>query len=481
MDGVRQPAHRDPAARHPLNILVLYDHTRPLGGPAHGLLAALGALSRHAFYFAPAARPASLTFPMELFDAIALHDFVSSGRRGTLAPAFAEALSRYAGPKALFLPSGLVAETADEIARLGIDVIFTRTVTSHEPCRGAHLGRTDLIALQPDAALVVLVRAVEAALERRAGPPRGRRFLTRVLGLSAETAGMRSIEPSTVFSLPVQVHKLPPPPAASAPELPGLCQGRLTLLHEVPISEEDSAGSALFFTPYNGNRLALYDDGAWKIYSFHELYHSLQATRPRTNYDVFVSYCPTKNALDLELTAWTDDVRRAVELTAQDGVLVRAGSPGQRYVGTVRGSIPGCVEDTYARRFLWNHSHRVVKHLFANEMTCHEYHGGPRLWNADVEYHCEFVLGQPQVVGIEVGAFIRSVETGCSARVHAALDGNPEVRSELGGSAATGLPHFLGVSTGGRAVLPAGAHRIGAGQEGSGLFANVWLRGNLMC
>ncbi|MBM4253718.1 MAG: hypothetical protein FJ146_17255 [Deltaproteobacteria bacterium] len=50
---------------------------------------------------------------------------------------------------------------------------------------------------------------------------------------------------------------------------PSVAGGRLTLTAATPVTAADVAGSTvIYYTPYNSDRIALYDGSNWRIYSF---------------------------------------------------------------------------------------------------------------------------------------------------------------------------------------------------------------------
>jgi hypothetical protein len=132
-------------------------------------------------------------------------------------------------------------------------------------------------------------------------------------------------------------------------------QGRLTLTSGVPVLTANVTGAAsIFFTPYNGNNISLYNGAAFAIATFAEVSQTLSdatkspaAGAANTNYDMFawldgVTFRCTRGP------AWTSDTARGAgagttELTRINGVLVNAnaitnGPAANRgtYVGSVR-------------------------------------------------------------------------------------------------------------------------------------------------
>jgi hypothetical protein len=146
--------------------------------------------------------------------------------------------------------------------------------------------------------------------------------------------------------------------------LPILADGRLTLASNTPVVQPNaSSATTLYYTPYLGNRITLYNGTVWAIYTFSQLSIAVPATS-NTNYDVFVY--DNSGTLTLDLTAWTNDTTRATALTTQDGVLVKTGATTQRYIGTVRTDpTSGQISDTPNQRHVWNMHNRVAAHFYA--------------------------------------------------------------------------------------------------------------------
>lgn len=144
--------------------------------------------------------------------------------------------------------------------------------------------------------------------------------------------------------------------------LSSICQGRLTLTSGVPVTMSDvTAAETLYYTPYKGNAIALYDGSNWNLYSFSEL--SIDVPDATNCYDAFIydnSGTPT-----LELTAWTNPTTRATALTKQDGVLVKTGAVTRRYIGTFYSTTAGNgqIQDAAAFRGLFNYYNREARVL----------------------------------------------------------------------------------------------------------------------
>lgn len=149
---------------------------------------------------------------------------------------------------------------------------------------------------------------------------------------------------------------------------PLVCEGRLTLTSGTPVTTADvTAATTVFFSPYRGSRIALYDGtSSWTTLSFATLSIAVPAVANQM-YDVFAFN--NAGAVALELTAWTNDTTRATALALQDGVYVRSGATTRRYLGSFRTIASGQTEDSAANRYLWNYYNRVQRLMLRVEST----------------------------------------------------------------------------------------------------------------
>jgi hypothetical protein len=131
-----------------------------------------------------------------------------------------------------------------------------------------------------------------------------------------------------------------------------VCEGRLTLTSGLPATVSDvTAAGTLYFTPYKGNRISLYDGTQWSITTFAEVSVTFTATSGK-NYDVYVFL--NAGVVTLEIVEWTNDTTRATAIAFQDGVPVKTGTLTKRLVATVRASGSNVAEDSAAKRFVSN-------------------------------------------------------------------------------------------------------------------------------
>jgi len=146
-------------------------------------------------------------------------------------------------------------------------------------------------------------------------------------------------------------------------ELDLVANGRLTLTSGSPVTTSDvTAATSVYFTPYLGNRISLYNGASWKIHQFTERTLSLSGFAADTNFDIFLYN--NSGTLTLEAVAWSGSAIRATALAVQDGVYVKSGDSTRRYLGTIRttGTIGQC-EDSGTKRFVANYYNKVPRNL----------------------------------------------------------------------------------------------------------------------
>ena len=158
--------------------------------------------------------------------------------------------------------------------------------------------------------------------------------------------------------------------------------GRLTLESNVPVSTTDQASKAtIYYTPYNGDRISLYDGTNWATYTFSQLSLALGTLSSGFNYDVFVYN--NAGTLTLETAVWTNDTIRATSLTLTNGIYLKTGALTRRYLGTFRTTSTTATEDSLAKRYVWNFNNKVLRSLYVGLYIGlnHTYNGNAREWN----------------------------------------------------------------------------------------------------
>jgi hypothetical protein len=178
----------------------------------------------------------------------------------------------------------------------------------------------------------------------------------------------------------------------------GVANGRLTLESGVPISSTDqTAKTTVYYTPYQGNRISLYNGTMWYPHNFSELSVPLGTLAANTNYDVFIYDNAGTPTLELG-TAWASDTARTDALALQDGIEVKSGAATRRYAGTFRTTSTTTTEDSITKRLLWNVTNRIPRLLNKTDTTTHTYNGGMRYWNGNTANEAHFVTGKAENV-----------------------------------------------------------------------------------
>ncbi len=158
---------------------------------------------------------------------------------------------------------------------------------------------------------------------------------------------------------------------ASSSAGPSGTAGRLTLTSGVPVPTADVIGATtLYWTPYKGNQVQLWDGANWTTYTSAEITLALGAMTAALPYDVFMYQ--SAGVPTLEKLAWTNGTTRATDVTLQDGRYCKSGDKTRLYLGTFYTTSTTTTEDSGGgttsqvggKRFLWNYYNRVTR--FAN-------------------------------------------------------------------------------------------------------------------
>lgn len=142
---------------------------------------------------------------------------------------------------------------------------------------------------------------------------------------------------------------------------------RCTLTSGVPVTTANvTAATTLYVTPYNGNRIALYDGVGWNMRPVTETGIAVPNVANLV-YDVFAYDNSTVPAY--VAVPWVNDTTRAALLVTTDGVLSLTGFSGsRRYLCSFRTTaVAGQTEDSTSKRYVWNYDHRVRRPLRAVE------------------------------------------------------------------------------------------------------------------
>jgi hypothetical protein len=193
-------------------------------------------------------------------------------------------------------------------------------------------------------------------------------------------------------------------------------QGRLTLTSGTPVTTADVTGAAtLYYALYTGDQIAVYDGSAdWDVLTFAETSLDVSGYTVDKNYDIF-GY-NNGGTFALEGLVWTNDSTRATALTTQNGILVKTGATTRRYLGTIRTSGAGTIDDSEAFRGVWNYYNRVWRYCEHRVISVHTY--GTATWRSfDNDATNRFEL----VIGVSEDAFY----IGIWASIDPAADDNP--------------------------------------------------------
>ena len=203
-----------------------------------------------------------------------------------------------------------------------------------------------------------------------------------------------------------------------------ICDGRLTLTTATAVTTSDvTAATSIYWTPYKGNRVALYDGTDWNLLTFSELSLAVPATTA-TIYDVFAYN--NSGTVAIETTAWTNDTTRATALALQNGVLVRSGATTRRYLGSFRTTaVSGQTEDSIAKRYVWNYYNRAWRNMRAAEATDSWVYTTAtiRQANGSTTNQLDFIVGwNDGIVNASVTVDASNASTGVALSVLVGLD-----------------------------------------------------------
>jgi hypothetical protein len=174
-------------------------------------------------------------------------------------------------------------------------------------------------------------------------------------------------------------------------------QGRLTLASGTPVPTADITGASaetIYFTPYAGDKISLYDGANWRIYAFTEISADIpDATQMN---DVFIY--DNAGTLTLDIVAWTNDTTRATALAVQNGVYVKSGATNRIYLGSFYATTAGNgqSEDSIAKRWVWNYYNRVIRSMRVLETTASWTYTTNAAWRqarASTANQLDFVVG----------------------------------------------------------------------------------------
>lgn len=250
------------------------------------------------------------------------------------------------------------------------------------------------------------------------------------------------------------------------------CEGRLTLTSGTPITTTDvTAATTIYFTPYKGNRISLYDGSGWDIYTFTERSLSLSGLTADTNYDVFIY--DNSGVLTLQAVAWTNSTTRATAITLQDGIYVQSGSLTRRYLGTFRTtSSTGQTEDSLLRRYVWNYYNRTPRTMLVTDSTDSWTYATAsyRSLNNSTNNRVQFVVGVNEEI-VELRHYLTSITQGVTPGI--ALDATNANNALLRSLTASAAASQVGISEY-RGYPGIGYHYLQLTEQGNGSTATIY-------
>lgn len=169
--------------------------------------------------------------------------------------------------------------------------------------------------------------------------------------------------------------------------------GRLTLTSGTPVTTGDVTGATtVYYTPYVGNTISLWDGNWWQAIIFAEVSLALGTLTNNQCYDVFGFY--NAGALNTEMLAWTNNTTRATTVTLQDGRYCKNGDKTRLYLGSFLTTSTTTTESSSTKRLLYNQYNQVPLALTVLDTTVHSYNGGARPWNNSSANAVQWLCGQ---------------------------------------------------------------------------------------
>jgi hypothetical protein len=191
--------------------------------------------------------------------------------------------------------------------------------------------------------------------------------------------------------------------------------GRLTTESLVPVSTTARTSQAtIYFTPYNGASFPLYNGTRWVRRSFSEISLALSGLTSGKNYDVFVYDNAGTPTLELS-AAWASDTARTDAIALQNGVYVKSGTPTRLHLGTMRTTSTTTIEDSLAKRFLWNRYNQAPRFMFVTDTTNSWTYSTATLRQANsaAANQLDYVVGDAlSFIQCEASAFASTTTTG---------------------------------------------------------------------
>ncbi|MEQ1771784.1 MAG: hypothetical protein ABL879_18320 [Devosia sp.] len=223
-------------------------------------------------------------------------------------------------------------------------------------------------------------------------------------------------------------------------------------------SHRPATGGIIYYTPYTGTVLGLYDSGTWKLADIQGFvtasYLSIAALTDDRPFDVFAYY--NAGLVALEGVSWASDSARATSLTQLDTVWVKQGDTSRRFLGTCR-KRGGLVTTAAPYLDVWNMYNRIPVSAFISDTTDSWTIAASAAWRqvrASAANQIEFTCGMDNGVNVEAHAYARAINSTATARYFATGVG-------LNSAASNGATITLGASCTSTIDGQASAHLVG--------------------
>ena len=176
---------------------------------------------------------------------------------------------------------------------------------------------------------------------------------------------------------------------------PMVCQGRLSGSSSDPLPMNTSSITTIYFLPYQGNQVKLWDGNNWALHTIADAGVSLALTSWTASRPNDIYLYDNSGTLTLERVEWTNDSTRATAIVYDDGIYYKSGDKTRLYLGTVRTTTTtGQTADSIDQRFIWNYFNRVPRNLDYSATATHTYSTTSwRAWNNSTTHRVEFVMG----------------------------------------------------------------------------------------
>lgn len=202
--------------------------------------------------------------------------------------------------------------------------------------------------------------------------------------------------------------------------------GRLSLTTGVPITSGDVTGATtLYYTPYGGNVVSLWDGKLWIPTPFTEQSLALGTMTSGKGYDVFAFL--NAGAVNIEKLVWTSAVARATAVTLQDGRLCKSGAKDRLWVGSFYAPTTTTTEDSALKRFVFNAYNRKARRLFVSDAAGSWLYqtNATRQANGNSANQVEVFIGMDEGENVSLSlktTCLRSDDTGATGSVGIGMD-----------------------------------------------------------